>query len=559
MLAEPGVSPTARLVGGLTGRGSRRLGNLGNTPARGVAWLVLALVVLGASCFAETVRVTTWNLEPVPTAGTNDTRIPDAAAVLRKLNPDVILLQQVRDWRMCEQLVQALKPADYSICVCSLFREARTGSLSNQQVAILSRARAYFSWSEAWRPQGEAALPGGLAFAALKIREHRVGFYSVKAGTASIAQLLEQVGSVRNWVTNQVQVSVIAGTFDTGAHDTPVRLLEQAGFDDAFLETLGAERVTVAGNSGQSGSTTDYIFTQPAGCATNPRILPATVSGHCPVACELELDQAKVVAARAARVETLPAHEPQRAKPGPLAAAAASPAAVSSAREPAFNRPLMMAAALAGIGALTALVWILAMRSRALPLPAPALRAVGGESAGAIPSSYTVVVGTRSATEPAPADPRAPSPPRPIIHIETPGATQTQAEVLRQRALAAEQRAERATAVIRSGLIPHLSQWLKQKLVRKLITDREQLLGAQQAATLKALRVEERLARIEQQIQRQNSAYQERIEALTRELIVAKEENRELIRARIMQVKAEMEAARARLMVQTESDGEGAA
>ena len=155
MLPAPALPPTARLVGGLTGRGSRRLGNLGNTPAHGVVWLVLALVVLGASCFAETVRVTTWNLEPLPAAGTNNARIPDAAAVLRKLNPDVILLQDVRDWRMCEQLAQALKPADYSVCVCSSFREARTGTLTKQQVAILSRARAYFSWSEAWRPQGE--------------------------------------------------------------------------------------------------------------------------------------------------------------------------------------------------------------------------------------------------------------------------------------------------------------------------------------------------------------------------------------------------------------------
>src|ERR1039458_985039 len=236
MLAAPGASPTAASVGGLMNRGTRKLGNLRNTPARGVAWLVLALVILGQSCFAETLRVTTWNLEPLPTAGTNDTRIPDAAAALRKLNPDVILLQQVRDWRMCEQLAQALKPADYSVCVCSSFREARTGTLSNQQVAILSRAKAYFSWSEAWRPQGEAAPPGGLAFAALKIRERRVGFYSVKAGTASIAQLLEQVGSVGGWVTNQVQEFVVAGTFDTGAQDNSVRLLEKAGFGDAFLE-----------------------------------------------------------------------------------------------------------------------------------------------------------------------------------------------------------------------------------------------------------------------------------------------------------------------------------
>ena len=559
MLAAPGVSRTPRSAVGLTGLGTAVLGGRRRNPVLGIAWFSLALVILGQSCFAETLRVTTWNLEPLPTAGTNDTRIPDAAAALRKLNPDVILLQQVRDWRMCEQLAQALKPADYSVCVCSSFREARTGTLSNQQVAILSRAKAYFSWSEAWRPQGEAAPPGGLAFAALKIRERRVGFYSVKAGTASIAQLLEQVGSVRNWVTNQVQVFVVAGTFEAGAQGACVRLLEQAGFGGAFLETSAVERNTVAGKDGQPGVTDDYIFTQPAGCATNPRILSVAISAHFPVTCHVELDQAKVVAARAARVEALPTREPQRGNTAPLTAAAASPTSVPTPREPAFNRPLMTVAALAAMVALTALVWIVARRRLALPSPTPALRAVGGERDGAITSSYTVVVGTRSATEPAPADTRPASPPHPIIHIETQCATQTQAEVLRQRALAAEQRAERATAVIRSGLIPHLSLWLKQKLVRKLITDREQLLGAQQAATLKALGVEERLARIEQQIQRQNSAYQERIEALTRELIVAKEENRELIRARIMQVKAEMETARARLMAQTESDGEGTA
>ena len=535
------------------------MGSLGRNPTRGIARLAVVLVLLGASCFAETVRVTTWNLEPLPASGTNDTRVPDAAAALRKLNPDVILLQQVRDWRMCEQLAQALKPADYSVCVCSSFREARTGTLSKQQVAILSRAKAYFSWSEAWRPQGEATLPGGLAFAALRIRERGVGFYSVKAGTASITQLLEQVGSVKNWVTNQVQVFVIAGTFDTGTQDASVQLLEQAGFGDAFLEAPAAEKVTMAGNSGQSGATADYIFTQPAGCAINPRILPTTVSGHYPVTCDVELDAAVVAAAQARGLAAMPAREPQRSKIEPLAAADASRPQTPTSRQQASNPPLVTAAALAGIVALGALVWILARRSRALSQATPSSLAADGESGVAMPSSYTVIVGTRSATEPAPADTRPPSPPRPIVRIETPGATQTQAEVLRQRALAAEQRAERANAVIRSGLIPHLSHWLKQKLVRKLITDREQLLGAQQAATLKALGVEERLARIEQQIQRQNSAYQERIEALTRELVVAKEENRELIRARIMQVKAEMETARARLLAQTESDDAGGA
>ena len=108
--------------------------------------------------------------------------------------------------------------------------------------------------------------------------------------------------------------------------------------------------------------------------------------------------------------------------------------------------------------------------------------------------------------------------------------------------------------MIRKGLIPHLSQWLKQKLVRKLIADRAQLLETQQAAAHKVMGVEERLSRIEQQVQRQNETYQARIEALSRELLTAKEENRELIRARIAQVKAEMEAARARLMAQSARD-----
>jgi hypothetical protein len=400
-----------------------------------------------------------------------------------------------------------------------------------------------------------------------------------------VGQLLEQVAVATNWVANRVQVSVVGGTFDPGTQDTlaaqetPLRLMQAAGFGDAFLEVPAAEKVTRPGKAGQPDATVDYIFTQPAACATNPGIPSTPGFVHRPVTCDVELDPAKVVVAQVPRSEALPAREDPRlsqpsavkVEPKPTEAARIVPPTqpvvappshipIPAAPVQAINRHFAAAAALAGLVVLAAIAWLLASRrGRALPPRTPALLAAGGEGGGITPSSYTVIVGTRSATEPAPADTRASSAPRPIIHVETPGATQTQAEVLRQRAMAAEQRAERATAVIRAGLIPQLSQWLKQKLVRKLIADRAQLLGTQQAATLKALGVEERLARIEQQIQRQNSAYQERIDALTRELIVAKEENRELFRARIAQVKAEMEAARVRMMAQTESGDEGGA
>src|ERR1043165_9567175 len=101
--------------------------------------------------------------------------------------------------------------------------------------------------------------------------------------------------------------------------------------------------------------------------------------------------------------------------------------------------------------------------------------------------------------------------------------------------------------MLRQGLVSQLSQWLKQKLVRKLIVDRAQLLEAPEAEARKAFNVDERLNRIELQIRQQNQAYERRIEELNRQLLAAKEESRELIRTRIMQVKAEMETARMRL------------
>jgi hypothetical protein len=70
------------------------------------------------------------------------------------------------------------------------------------------------------------------------------------------------------------------------------------------------------------------------------------------------------------------------------------------------------------------------------------------------------------------------------------------------------------------------------------------LLATQQAAALKLLTVDERLAKIERQIQQIHREYEQRIDGLLKDLITAKEENRELIRAKIALLKAEMEKGR---------------
>jgi len=91
---------------------------------------------------------------------------------------------------------------------------------------------------------------------------------------------------------------------------------------------------------------------------------------------------------------------------------------------------------------------------------------------------------------------------------------------------------------------------MREKLLRRLLSDRGQLLAAQEEATRKVMAVDARLSKLEAQIQQQTRVYVKRIEELTSELLAAKEENREFIRAKITQVKIEMEAARKKILEQ---------
>jgi hypothetical protein len=144
---------------------------------------LLPLLLLATTGFASTIRVTTWNLQPGATAsGTEpDARIAkDAAELLTKLGPDIILLQGVSGRALCDQIALALKPADYNVLICSSFLTVSIPASNPLQVAILSKHQASFSWSEPWQSLGELRLPGGFAFAALQIGDKRMGIFSPK-------------------------------------------------------------------------------------------------------------------------------------------------------------------------------------------------------------------------------------------------------------------------------------------------------------------------------------------------------------------------------------------
>ncbi len=537
------------------------------------AILALAPLFLAGHGLAAPLRVTSWDMRTRPggsTPATAESQVQDAAAAIKKLDPDVILLHQVRDWPMCAQLAQALKPADYNVLVCTAFREAEAGGAAPSQEAILAKRKAYFAWSEPWRVEGETGSMGGFAFAALQVGKQRLGFFVVQLGprlaaaagagpnsalawsqSACRRQWEQEVASYRNWATNRPEGVVIAVAFNSASAGplsgggTSTQNLKAEGFAAALLGAPLDQPITLPAPGEPPGTDVEHFS---ARLEAEPGGLSGVILSRCPATCELEVNPANPAGRVPARA----------AAPAQTRAAPSEPVQLGSV--PAGNpqppplgfRPGWLAAITGGIVGLVAVVGLLARR-RPRFLPAtPTLIALNVESSRRAASSETLVITPQSVTGSSSDQALAPSVSGPVIHLEAAEATQTQSGHWQRRALAAEQRAAHAQAVIRTGLIPHLSQWLKGRLVRRLITDRAELLATQRAAALKALAVDERLARIERQLQQQNQAYERRIEALTREVLTAKEENRELIRSKITQVKAEMEAARARMLAQAD-------
>ena len=540
-----------------------------------LAALSLGLLLLPSSGFAETIRVTAWNLQPPAgrTAGTNDAFFAETTAALKELVPDVILLQGADDWQTCARLAQALKPADYRVLTCSAFRDSRTGAASPQQVAILARQQGYFSWSEAWQATGQTGAVGGFAFAAIRFGKQRVGFYSAQiegparqeleggAGESVVRQLLAQVSSVKQWVDNRPGIFVVATSLAseresaTSAPAEGLRFFDEAGFADVIRQMPPAERMAFSRNASRPDAATDRIFIAPPALASPPQILRVSAARHCPLTCEIELSPGKPAAVSDNRVSAPLEGAPLQAesaqtlssRPSPLDAQPSAPGPLS----------LLLALAAGGVGALVAIVtlfWFLTWRKPYRKPAAPALLADSIENDGTVTTSYTVILAPDSAGHSAAESAGPGSSPQPVIRVETRGIPVNPSIAWQQRALAAERQADQAQAILREGLLPSLRQWLQQKLVRKLIADRVNLLEAQQAATLKVLAVDERLARVEAQVQQQTQHYERRIEELTRELLAAKEESRELIRAQIERVKAEMAAARASLLAKAKAE-----
>ncbi len=98
----------------------------------------------------------------------------------------------------------------------------------------------------------------------------------------------------------------------------------------------------------------------------------------------------------------------------------------------------------------------------------------------------------------------------------------------------------------KEALLPHLARALKDRLVHVLFAQRRALLENEEAATRRVAEMEERLARLQPAIAERVKEYEARIERLERELLEKDQETRDLIRAKLVLARKELDEEVAR-------------
>jgi endonuclease/exonuclease/phosphatase family metal-dependent hydrolase len=189
---------------------------MGRNKIAAVAAIVVATVLanyVGAGSTAGDVRCTTWNLEWFPNGSAHDAsleeqnrRITSAASVLKPLHPDILLLQEVRDYDACSRLGDAIEPGAYHVLICSAFKEPFQSGLGRQQVAILSRFQAQAAWSEQWKSLEGIDPPRGFAFAWFKIRDADIGVYSLHLKSNLITRGNKEAEAAKNIRKREVAI-----------------------------------------------------------------------------------------------------------------------------------------------------------------------------------------------------------------------------------------------------------------------------------------------------------------------------------------------------------------
>lgn len=280
--------------------------------------LVIALIIALVSDASPrgdgaVIRITTWNLEWFPNGSPKRIpteeqakRIAAAADVLRPLNSDILLLQEVQNYDACARLAEAIRPHTYQVAICSAFKGGA------QQVAILGKEPAQAAWAEPWKSMEGVDPPRGFAFAWFKIGNENIGVYSLHLKSNLIMRANKEIETARNirkrevatdqllshlrdviaTAISSIEAVIVGGDFNTNkdqpmfASERTLSILTDAGFQNCMEGLPLVKRVTHPGSHGFPDATFDYLFGKNVRIR-KPIITQTNVSDHLPVTCEV--------------------------------------------------------------------------------------------------------------------------------------------------------------------------------------------------------------------------------------------------------------------------------
>jgi endonuclease/exonuclease/phosphatase family metal-dependent hydrolase len=240
-----------------------------------------------------------------PSKNAEAKQIEAVAAEMKKMNPDIFIGLEMRDWGAFQDAV-AVWP-DFRVNVVSAFRDPETGAFRPQQIGIASRWRARAAWAEPWK-ENIPKMHRGFAFAALEnpatkklvmvygvhLKSNRTDqtdhAQNVAMRHESAKQLLAHVAQMETlFGADNIEGWIIAGDFNTNhdgdfAGDETVKILEDGGFWNTWKKVPREERQTWRGAFKFKPTTFDYIMLKGLGepAAKMITVAPAA-SDHMPV------------------------------------------------------------------------------------------------------------------------------------------------------------------------------------------------------------------------------------------------------------------------------------
>jgi endonuclease/exonuclease/phosphatase family metal-dependent hydrolase len=263
----------------------------------------------------DNLSVISWNIEWFPgrEPGASNSQAKDHAKTvkkeLKKINPDILLAQEIRDWDAFIDLCSAIP--DLQVAAVSHYRQG--SAIGKQQTAIASKLPVIAAWYDNWKP-AEDQPPRGYTAAVVQIpgTENLLLVYSLhlKSNRAkgeedtksnyaqreeSARQLLAHVEEMQGKAFKDRIVGVIVGgdfntNHDGQFDDKTVEILAEAGFANTWEGVSRKRRETWIGGGRFEPTTFDYIMTKGLGSPRADLIdVPEEASDHRPVALEIEL------------------------------------------------------------------------------------------------------------------------------------------------------------------------------------------------------------------------------------------------------------------------------